>query len=209
MLRVVTPQDKDQVLELATKTFSQHEPMTKAGGKSYPEMLQLFGPITDACCNSGMSFAVEQRNDTGASTIVSVSMALPFSTYNEVQWPDVPRPARVILDTLPDLTAAQEASGVYLFLWATHGDHMGRGYSKLTVAASLEAARQAGYVTAVVDATNVVSQHIAMSHFGFKPMDPKARYKDHKLYKGVQCSEYIVRAVKDLTAGPEQQQQQQ
>lgn len=193
MLRPLQPEDKDDVLLLAAQTFIQHEPMTRAGGKALPELLQLFGPITEACCCSGMSFLVEQQG-----TIVAVSLALPFAQYNAVQWPDVPRPAQVILRTLPKLTAQQEAVSVYMFLWATRGDHMGKGYAKAAVAASLQAAGRAGYRSAVADLTNVASQQLAMGHFGFEAMEPKARYHDHELYRAVEGSEYIIRAVKDL-----------
>lgn len=201
MLRIITPQDKDQVLQFAAKLFAEHEPMTRATGKSVSDMVELFGPITAACCCSGMSFMVEQQ-ETGTNPILSLSLALPYASYNAVQWPDVPRPAQVILKTLPDLSAEQEAVSVYMFLWGTHSNHMGKGYIKTVVEASMQAATQAGFKSVVVDVTNVVSQHLAMSHFGFQPLEPKARYHDHETFKVVECSEYIIRAMKDLIAEP-------
>jgi len=199
MLRIIRPEDKDQVVQFAAKLFAEHEPMTRATGKSVSDMVELFGPITAACCCSGMSFMLEQQ-ETGTNTILSLSLALPYASYNAVQWPDVPRPAQVILKTLPNLLAEQEAVSVYMFLWGTHSNHMGKGFIKTVVEASLQAARQVGFSSVVVDVTNVVSQHLAMSHFGFQPLEPKARYHDHETFKVVECSEYIIRAMKDLTA---------
>lgn len=194
MLRVLTLEDTQQALQLAARTFVDHEPMTRATGKSLEDMLELFGPVTAACCSSGMSYGVEEQG----GAIVCVSLALPYPDFKAVRWPDVPRPAQAILSTLPKLSPQQEAVSVYMFAWATHPDHMGKGHTKATAAASIDAARQAGYSSLVADVTNVVSQHLAMSHFGFRPLEPKARYHDYEGFRVVQCSEYLIRAVKDL-----------
>jgi hypothetical protein len=198
MLRVLKPEDTQQALLLAARTFVEHEPMTKATGKSLDDMLELFGPITAACCSSGMSFGVGEQDGSGA--IVCVSLALPYPAFKAVRWPEVPRPAQAILSTLPKVPPEQEAVSVYMFVWATLPNHMGKGYTKAAAAASIDAARQAGYSSLVADLTNVVSQHLGLSHFGFTPMEPKARYHDFEGFRVVQCSEYLIRAVKDLTA---------
>lgn len=199
MMRALQPEDSNKALIFAAQMFVDHEPMTKATGKTFSDMVELFGPITEACCSSGMSFGTfsdqEQQGD-----IVCVSLALPYTDFNAVQWPDVPRPAQGILRTLPKVAEQQQAASVYMFLWATHPDHMGKGYAKSAVEASIQAAKTAGYSSLVVDVTNVVSQHLALNHFGFTVMEPKARYHDHETFKVVQCSEYIIRAVKDLGA---------
>jgi hypothetical protein len=220
MLRVIQAQDKEQVLLFATNNFHQHEPMTRATGKALSEMIELFGPVTEACCSSGMSFMLEhQQPDTDTNTIISVSLTLPYPDYKAVQWPDVPRPARDLMTPLAELPTDQHAAAVYMFLWATHTDHMGKGHVKAVVSASEQAAQQAGFRFLVADVTNVVSQHLAIDRFGYMPMEPKARYHDHERFKTVTCSEFVIRAVKDLArqpegeatlhTQPEQQQQQQ
>lgn len=201
MLRVLKPEDTQQALLLAARTFVEHEPMTKATGKSLDDMLELFGPITAACCSSGMSFGMEEQQQDGGGAIACVSLALPYTAFKAVHWPQVPRPAQAILSTLPKVSPEQEAVSVYMFVWATHPDHMGKGYTKAAAAASIDAARKAGYSSLVADLTNVVSQHLGLSHFGFRPMEPKARYHDFDGFKVVQCSEYLIRAMKDLTTG--------
>lgn len=194
-LRVLKPEDKQQALVLAARTFADHEPMTRASGKTFADVLELFGPITESCCSSGMSFGVVEQG-----AVVCVSLALPYPAFKAVPWPDVPRPAQAILSTLPKLSAAQEAAAVYMFVWATHPDHWGRGFTKAAAQASIAAAQQAGYSLLVADVTNTASQHLAMSHFGFRPLEPKARYHDHERFRVVQCSEYIIRAIRDLRA---------
>lgn len=49
----------------------------------------------------------------------------------------------------------------------------------------MQAARQAGFTLFVADVTNTVSQHLAMSHFGFVALEPKVRYHDHDIFRAV------------------------
>jgi hypothetical protein len=201
VLRVIQPQDKEQVLLFAATIFHQHEPMTRATGKSLSEMIELFGPITQACCSSHMSFMLEQQQpDT--NTIICISLSLSYSDYKAVQWPDVPRPARDLMKPLPELPKDQQEAAAYMFLWATHTDFMCKGHMKAVISASEQAAQQAGFRFLVADVTNVVSQHLAMAHFGYTPMEPKARYHDHERFKVVTCSEFVIRAIKDLARQP-------
>lgn len=205
MLRVVIPEDKEQVSLFAANVFTEHEPMTRATGASVSDIVQLFGPIIEACCSSGMSFMLEQQEPGSSnSTIMCLSLALPYSQYKAMQWPPVKsaQPASEIMKTLPQVPAEQQQAAVYMFLWWTHANHMGKGYIRTVVGESMRAARQAGFSSLVADVTNVVSQHVAMSHFGFQPMEPKARYHDHECFKAVQGTEFIIRAVKHIAAEP-------
>jgi hypothetical protein len=200
MLRVVRPEDKDSVSLFAATLFSAHEPMTKALSIPAEDVAHLYSPIIEACCSSGLSFMLEQEG-----SIVCLSLALPYTQYEAVQWPEVPsaRPVAAIMNSLPPLPAGQDPTNtVYMFLWGTGSTHMGKGYIRTAVEASMQATRRSGYSCLVADATNVVSQHLAMSHFGFQPLEPRACYHDHESLKGVQGTEYVIRAVKYLAAEP-------
>ena len=201
MLRVVKPEDKDRVSLFSATLFVSHEPMFKALNVPVNDMQLLLSPVLDACCSSGLSFMLEQEGG-----IVSLSLALPYTQYQTLQWPQVAsaRPAAMILNTLPPLPAGQDpANAVYMFLWGTSSTHMGKGCIRTAVEASMQAARRAGCSCLVADVTNVVSQHLAMSHLGFQPLEPRACYHDHESLKGVQGTEYAIRAVKYLAGKPE------
>lgn len=214
MLRVLQPQDSDHVCLFAAELFDAHEPMTRVLSTTVPDLVQLYTPIVEACCSSGLSFIIEEaapasavsdvtaaQDRTSTSRIMSVCLALPYATYKSLPWPEVPsaRPAGILLKSMPQIPAEQEATAVYAFLWGTHSNHMGKGYLKKVLTASIPACRQAGYTSMVADLTNVVSQGLALKRFGFNPLEPKIRYHDHESFRGVEGTEFIIRAVKGLT----------
>lgn len=205
MLRSITPQDKNAVCLFTAHVFCSHEPMCKALGATVPIWVQQFDPLIDACCSSGMSFMMESAGHD-PNKIMSVSLALPYAQYVSVELENNPMfdPIIQLLDSLPDLpdTDASSQAVALNLVWGTHHSHMNKGYLRKVVQATMDAARQAGCSCIVADATNVVSQHL-LPVFGFQPQS-KVRYQDYECFRAISCTDYVIRAVKQLPASLEE-----
>lgn len=208
LLRTIMPEDTPSVCAFAAQLFCSHEPLVSALAPDLtpPDVATLFSPVIQACCSSGLSFLLvveDAQQHQQPAAIVALSLALPYTQYKAIEWPLVPaaRPAAAIMESLPQQLppGVDKAGAVYCFFWGTHADHMGRGCMKRVLDATMQAAEQAGCSSLVADLTNVVSQHLALSRFGFQALQPCARYRDHEAFRGVQGTEAVVRAVKVLT----------
>lgn len=177
--------------------------MCKALGATVSEWVTQFDPLIEACCSSGMSFMMEGAAD-GPESIMSVSLALPYAQYVSVQLEESAMfgPLVQLLDSLPELPAFESEAVALNLVWGTHQSHMNKGYLRKVVERTDEAARQAGCSCIVADATNVVSQHL-LPVFGYQPQS-KVRYQDYASFRAIQCTEYVIRAVKQLPARPEE-----
>jgi hypothetical protein len=162
--------------------------------------------LSEACCASGLTYIVQ---DTASCDILSKSLALPYDQYKALELDDHPafRPVLSVFDALDKLPEHHEQSAALNFIWATHGDHMNKGYAKRVVQATMQAAQQAGYVSLIADFTNVVSQRLGES-FGYQP-HVKVRYHDFEPFKGITCTDHAIRSVKQLAAAADDQKQQQ
>lgn len=129
MLRAIRAEDVDRVCQFTAQIFCSYEPMCIALKPTVPEFVQQFTPILEACCASGLSFMIEtagEDEEGGSSTstrgsILSVSLALPFATYNAVQLTDLPvfAPVLAVFDALAH-PCEQDPGAVLNFIWATH-----------------------------------------------------------------------------------------
>jgi hypothetical protein len=163
--------------------------------------------VQEACCASGLSYIVQ---DTASGDILSKSLALPFDQYKALELDDHPafRPVLAVFDALDSLPVQHEQSAVLNFVWATHSNHMNKGYAKKVVQGTMQAAQQAGFVSIIADFTNVVSQRMGEA-FGYQP-HVKVRYHDFEPFKSITCTDLCIRSVKQLeaAAGDDQKQQQ-
>jgi hypothetical protein len=165
MLRIITPQDIDPVCSFAAEVFCSYEPMCKALQPTVAQFVQQFRPVLEACCSSSLSFVLEAQG-----SMLSLSLALSFAAYNAVQLTELPTfsPVLALFDDL--VHPCEKAPGAVLnFIWATHRDHMNKGYAKRVIEGTAQAARAAGCTCLVTDATNVVSQHL-LPIFGYEPV---------------------------------------
>jgi hypothetical protein len=125
MLRAIKAEDLDRVCQFTAQIFCSYEPMCIALKPTVPQFVQQFTPILAACCASGLSFMIEtaagDEDDDISSSILSVSLALPFSTYNTVELTDLPvfAPVLAVFDALAH-PCEQDPGAVLNFIWATH-----------------------------------------------------------------------------------------
>lgn len=122
MLRAIRAEDVDRVCQFTAQIFCSYEPMCIALKPTVPQFVQQFDPILEACCASGLSFMIETAvEDEEGSNILSVSLALPFATYNTVQLTDLPvfAPVLAVFDALAH-PCEQDPGAVLNFIWATH-----------------------------------------------------------------------------------------
>jgi hypothetical protein len=162
--------------------------------------------LPEACCASGLSYIVQ---DTASGDILSKSLALPFDHYKTLELDDHPtfRPVLAVFDALDSLPVQHEQSAVLNFVWATHSNHMNKGYAKKVVQGTMQAARQAGFASIIADFTNVVSQRMGEA-FGYQP-HVKVRYHDFEPFKSITCTDLVIRSIKQLEAASGDQKQQQ
>jgi hypothetical protein len=165
MLRTITPHDIDRVCSFTAEVFCSYEPMCKVLQPTEAQFVQQFRPVLEACCSSSFSFVLEAQD-----SILSLSLALKFADYNAVQLTELPifSPVLAVFDDL--VHACEKAPGaVFNFIWATHSDHMNKGYAKRVIEGTAQAAKAAGCSCLVTDATNIVSQHL-LPIFGYEPV---------------------------------------
>lgn len=165
MLRAIRAEDIDRVCSFTAEVFCTYEPMCKALQPTVAHFAQQFRPVLEACCSSSLSYMLEAQDN-----ILSLSLALKFADYNAVQLTELPifGPVMAVFDDLVH-PCEKEPGAVLNFIWATHQDHMNKGYAKRVIDSTAQAATAAGCSCLVTDATNIVSQHL-LPVFGYEPV---------------------------------------
>ena len=210
MLSRVVPRDLPTISAFVGSVFAKHEPMCRVMNVTPEEIRRSFGWIIGACCDSGFSSIVRNGED-----IYSVSLALPYSTYESLPDPTVTYdtivPIAGILSAMDehrdfgdfgDLGNIGERSLVssdvlYHFMCGTNPYFTNRGYGSSTIRATLDYAKQKGTRVVVADATNFVSQYILENRFGYAPIHEEL-YANHAHFRSISCTKGVKRLVKHL-----------
>jgi len=203
MLSRVVPRDLPTIAGFVSNVFAKHEPMCRVMNVTPAEIRRTFGWIIGACCDSGFSSVVRNGKD-----IYSVSLALPYSTYESLPDPtvtyDTIEPIAKILsamdehrdfgrfENLPDRSEV-----LYHFMCGTNPYFTNRGYGSSTIRATLDYAKQKGSRVVVADATNFVSQYILENRFGYLPIHEEP-YANHPHFRSISCTKGVKRLVKHL-----------
>lgn len=197
MMKVV-PKDYEDVCKFVGRIFANHEPMCKACNVSADDIVATFQKVIEACCSSNMSSIA--KDATGA--IISVCLALPFSTYKEIKCVQSDESIEPILDILDDLDLTGQLREIqknvgYIFMIGTDPAHLNKGHTRALVHETLANMVVQLYTYAAADATNFISQHILINRFDFT-VHKSILYAQYDAFKKIEDSNYLVRVVKYL-----------
>lgn len=202
--RAVNETDFKRVSDFVTNVFANDEPMSKALGLASHDIINAFGSIIHNCCSSGLSYLIEQDG-----TILSVSLALPYTIYEKCHINHIPvcQPLIAILDELgkskPPIMAIETTA--YHFMVGTLQSCSKKGLGKQVITKTMDSTRQNDYTCIVADATSSVSQYVLSSYFDytFVCQVPYAEfeYNNSRWFESIVGTASAMRLVKYLSTG--------
>lgn len=193
LVRSVRPSDFSNICKFVAITFANHEPMCHALKITEDDIIDTFNEVLNECCNQKLSSLIEHDNK-----VVSVSLLLPYKTYNEIQITHLPLSIEPLVNILNILSNTHipanidEEKTLYHFIVGTDIKHANKGYSRQVINHSYGNAINNKYNHVIADATNIVSQKILSKYFNFQE-HTKSSYHDFECFKNITCTQYVKR----------------
>jgi hypothetical protein len=192
-LRSIRDFDFNNVCKFVANTFASHEPMCRALKINEDDIMNTFDEIIYKCCTQKVSSLIEHDNK-----IASVSLLLPYKTYNETQVLQTPESIQPIINMLNKISSTNvpshidENTTLYHFIVGTDVAYANQGYSRQVIKHSYNNAIKNKYNYVIADATNKVSQNILSKYFNFHE-HAKMDYRDFECFTDIKCTQYVKR----------------
>lgn len=193
LVRSVRPSDFSNICKFVASTSANQEPTCRALKITEDDINYTFNEVVSKCCTQTLSSLIEHDNK-----VVSVSLLLPYKTYNETQITHLPLCIQPLVNILSILSNTHipvninEEQTVYHFIVGTDIKHANKGYSRQVIKHSYANAINSKYNYVIADATNIVSQKILSKYFNYQE-HTKLSYREFECFKNITCTQYVKR----------------